>query len=235
MTDTTDALLTTTQAALRIGVAVSTLQGWLDQGVIAVQRTPGGHRRILASDVAAYCQRQATASPIDPEFEESHEPECAPDEQARLVALQESGLVDSPNEPFFDRLTMLAATVVDCPIALFSLVTGKRQWFKSRYGLRARETPRQWAFCRYAILEDKPLIVEDAHADSRFNNNPLVLGAPHIRFYAGFPIADTAGFRLGTLCVIDREPRRLRGRERAALEAIAHLVQDEVRRRQQVK
>lgn len=129
------------------------------------------------------------------------------DEEDRLNALGKLDILDSVPEECFDRLTSLAANIFDVPIALVSLVDKDRQWFKSRHGLEAEETPRDLAFCAHAIMSVQPLIVPDTHGDIRFRDNPLVTGEPHIRFYAGAPLVTTVGFKLGTLCIIDRKPR----------------------------
>ncbi|HAV35887.1 MAG TPA: excisionase, partial [Massilia sp.] len=105
------------------------------------------------------------------------------------------------------------------------------QWFKSRVGLALPETPREQSFCSHAILGEQPMLVFDAQQDLRFAGNPLVTGAPHIRFYAGVPLLDAQGYRLGTLCVLDREPRRLRERELRALRELAKIAMEEIRRR----
>ena len=146
-------------------------------------------------------------------------------EQRRLLALRRYGLLDSPPEAIFDGITVAIANICQVPIALVSLVDAERQWFKSCYGLRQKETPRDIAFCDHAISEpDELLIVEDAIADPRFESNPLVTQAPHIRFYAGRPIVTGDGFPLGTLCVIDRKPRQLEAYQLAALEALSSTV-----------
>ncbi|RVT50474.1 bifunctional diguanylate cyclase/phosphodiesterase [Rubrivivax albus] len=152
-----------------------------------------------------------------------------PDEAQRLAALQATELLDTAEEQSFDDLTALAAEILDVPIALVSLVDEQRQWFKSHHGLPARETPREWAFCAHAIQGDGIFEVPDAAADPRFRNNPLVVQDPRIRFYAGMPLRLPTGEALGTLCVIDRTPRRLEARQRDALVRLArqasHLIE----------
>jgi GAF domain-containing protein len=152
-------------------------------------------------------------------------------EAERLAAVHHSNLIDTPPEEAFDRLTELAAHVCDCPMSLITLLTATRQWFKSRVGVRMSETSRDASFCNYTILGAEPFIVQDAQADPRFASNPLVVGPPHIRFYAGFPIFGQDNFPLGTLCVLDREPRRLRQREIDSMRRLAEIVNEEIDRR----
>lgn len=128
-------------------------------------------------------------------------------EAIRLDELQRLGILDTAQEERFDRYTKLARRLFDMPIVLVSLVDSNRQWFKSRVGLAATETPRDISFCGHAILEEQPLIIEDASADKRFHDNPLVTTDPNIRFYAGCPVKGPDGHPLGTICLIDREPR----------------------------
>lgn len=152
-------------------------------------------------------------------------------EGQRLVALERTGLLDSPPEEAFDRLTWLAAQSLDAPIALLTLLTPTRQWFKSKVGLDLVETPRSWAFCNHTIMQKQVFSVEDLTKDSRFADNPAVTGAPGFRFYAGAPVLGEDGFVVGSLCVIDRKPRRLDERQEQTIQALAALASDEVRLR----
>jgi GAF domain-containing protein len=145
-------------------------------------------------------------------------------EDARLLALARYKVLDTAPEQGYDDLTMIAANVCKTPIALISLIDEKRQWFKSRVGLEDSETPRWQAFCSHAILDDRTFVVPDTKLDSRFHDNPLVTGAPGIRFYAGHPIQTHDGFRLGTICVIDTEPRSISTAVRGILPALARQV-----------
>jgi len=170
------------------------------------------------------------AASNDKEFLPLAEPNypVAADERARLAAVGASGLVDTDEEARFDRIARLATMVTGSPIALISLLTSTRQWFKARIGLEPRETPRDWAFCSHAVLQDELFVVEDALGDDRFRENPLVTGDPNIRFYAGVPLRDRTGHPLGTLCVIDREPRRLRTSEVQGLLDLAAIAAAEI-------
>lgn len=149
-------------------------------------------------------------------------------ERQRLAALRSLELLDSPAEERFDRITRTVARVFDVPIALVSLVDADRQWFKSCLGLPDRQTPRGISFCAHAILGSDVLHVPDARADGRFQDNPLVLGEPHIRFYAGAPVRAPGGEPLGTLCVIDRRPRELSDDDRELLADLARWVEAEI-------
>jgi GAF domain-containing protein len=132
--------------------------------------------------------------------------------------------MDTPSHPSFDAVTEAARTAFDVPIALVSLVDETRQWFKSCIGLEVRETARDISFCTHAIGQSDVYVVPDAAADPMFADNPLVTGAPNIRFYAGAPLIDADGFALGTLCVIDVQPRRFPARDRAHLTALARCA-----------
>lgn len=127
-------------------------------------------------------------------------------EPARLATLRALRLLDSPSEERFDRLTRVARRLFKAPIALVSLIDENRQWFKSCIGLNVAETSRDISFCGHAILHDDVLVIPDARNDARFYDNPLVTGAPGIRFYAGQPLTAPNGSKLGTLCVIDTHP-----------------------------
>lgn len=156
------------------------------------------------------------------------QPPVPPDEAQRLAALRALGILDTPAEERFDRITRVAQRLFDVPIALVSLVDAERQWFKSRQGLTASETGRDISFCGHAIAGTGVFVVPDARADVRFVDNPLVTGAPHIRFYAGVPLASADGHNLGTLCIIDRQPRRLSDADLAVLRDLAALARDEL-------
>lgn len=154
------------------------------------------------------------------------------DEQTRLDALRRYRILDTTSEEAFDDLVHTAAVVCRTPISLISLVDATRQWFKARVGLDVQELPRESAFCAHAIVGSELLVVPDTHADPRFANNPLVLGVPNIRFYAGAPLVTPEGLGLGTLCVIDRVPRSIGAEEARALRGMARqaMVQLELRR-----
>ena len=145
-------------------------------------------------------------------------------ERARLETLQAMRLLDTPPETAFDDFTVLASRLCRAPIALVSLVDAERQWFKSRVGLDATETPREWAFCDHAIRGHDVFAVSDARSDPRFASNPLVTGEPGIRFYAGVPLVVEPGHAIGTLCIIDREPRELGDEDRDTLQRLGRQV-----------
>jgi len=157
-----------------------------------------------------------------------------PDECQRLRDLERQGVLDHPADEHFDRLVTLTASVLDTPIALISLVDRDRQWFLARHGLEIKETPRQMAFCAHAIVGDETLVVPDASQDSRFNTNPLVIAEPKLRFYAGTPLQSRDGHNLGTLCVIDHQPRQFASKQVTLLEELAQLVLRELELRREL-
>ena len=157
-----------------------------------------------------------------------------PDENERLALLRELDLLDTPAEPVFDRVVRLASRLLEVPMAAFSLIDAERQWFKSRVGIKAGETPRADAFCAHTILQDEPLVVPDARHDPRFADNPLVAGAPAIRFYAGVPVRSSAGLALGALCAIDVVPRQLDAEQKAVLVDLAAIIMREVQYRERL-
>ena len=155
-------------------------------------------------------------------------PATPTDEMARLQSLWAHAVLDTAPEERFDRFTRLAQRVFDVPIALVSLVDSDRQWFKSRAGLDATETPRDISFCGHVVADDEVLVVQDTADDQRFADNPLVTGGPEIRFYAGHPVRSEDGHALGTFCIIDRKPRMLSPDDRTLLADMAHMVQREL-------
>lgn len=156
------------------------------------------------------------------------EPPIPEDETRRLSALRALRLLDTPAEERFDRITRTARRLFGVPIALISLVDHDRQWFKSCQGLGINETQRSISFCAHAILQSAPLVVADAAADARFHDNPVVIRDPNVRFYAGCPIHSPDGAKLGTLCVIGREPRTLTLDEVCALQDLAAWAESEL-------
>lgn len=150
-------------------------------------------------------------------------------EQERIEELKSLNILDSEPDPEFDRFTRLAAYVLDAPVSVVSLIDEDRQWFKSCFGFDASETPRDVAFCAHTIMSDEAMIIPDATKDPRFCDNPLVTGAPHIRFYAGAPLISEKGFRLGSLCVIDFEPHEeIDDRDIQALHDLADLTSEAI-------
>lgn len=150
------------------------------------------------------------------------------DEPARLRALRAYRVLDTPPEERFDRYTRIASALFGVPTAVITLVDSDRQWFKSRHGLDADETPRDQAFCAHTILSSEICQVRDALQHPDFADNPLVSGPPHIRFYAGVPLRVRDGCRVGTLCLVDYQPRALDDRELGLLRDLGRLVEGEL-------
>jgi GAF domain-containing protein len=150
------------------------------------------------------------------------------DEEKRLQALRDLLILDTPPEERFDRITQFARFEFDVSIVVISLVDEERQWFKSIVGLDACSTSRDIAFCAHAILQDNIMVVEDALKDERFFDNPLVIGEPYIRFYAGAPLTLPTGEKIGTLCLIDQKPNSLNKLELSILSTLRQMVISEL-------
>ena len=153
--------------------------------------------------------------------------EIPENEALRMEALRVLNILDTQPEERFDRLTRMAKRLFRVPIASVTLVDRDRQWFKSSVGLTERETPRSTSFCSHAILEDGVMLVPDAREDERFFDNPLVVGDPGIRFYAGYPLK-VGPYNLGTLCVIDNKPREFDSDEIQLLRDLGELAEQEL-------
>ncbi|WP_461131876.1 sensor histidine kinase [Spirosoma aerophilum] len=156
-------------------------------------------------------------------------------ETDRIQALREYQILDTLPEAALDRLTQLASLLCETPISLVTLLDENRQWYKSNVGMPGCETSREVAFCNYVVADRAPLVVPNATLDERFRQNPLVTGEPSIRFYAGYPLTDPDGYVLGSLCVIDQQPRQLSPQQHEALQLLSHAVMDIIvgRRQQQ--
>lgn len=162
-------------------------------------------------------------------------PEIPANEADRLQALEALCILDTPEEERFERFTRLAQYVFQVPIAVITLVDRHRQWFKSHRGLAATETSRQVSFCGHTILDQAPMIVPNALQDARFADNPLVVGDPNIRFYAGVPLRSRDGYAVGVLCIIDTKPRDFPDSATVALSDLANCVQHELQGVEQVQ
>ena len=153
------------------------------------------------------------------------QPDIPYNESERLRALKNYHIVDTLSEQSYDDITFLASLICQTPISLISLIDEKRQWFKSKLGLEVNSTSREISFCGHAINEpDEIFVVTDASKDKRFIDNPLVTGDPNIAFYAGVPLVNDEGMALGTLCVIDRSPRKLNDSQTKALQALGRQL-----------
>ena len=157
------------------------------------------------------------------------------DDAARVAALEDQNILDTLPEQAFDRIVKVAAGLCETPIALVSLIDSDRQWFKARVGVDLEETSRDLSLCAHAIAADKELMIQDVLADERFRANELVCGRLGIRFYFGVPIHDESGHALGTLCVIDRQPRALTEQQVTTVRHLARAAETELklRRREQ--
>ncbi len=157
------------------------------------------------------------------------------EERLRVSVLKELDLLDTPREEAFDELVELAAEICQAPIGLMSLLDFDRQWFKASVGLDVQETPIDGSFCKWAIRQNELFVVEDTMTDSRFQSNPFVAGEPNIRFYAGMPLRLGDQINIGTLCVVDRVPRRLGGVQLRALTILARQIQTQIEIRSERK
>jgi excisionase family DNA binding protein len=202
--------------------------------ILVVGDTPGREGAVAVptpqdARVAILASLAEEGAPVPPDIE--HGVPVALNEGERLLALERAGLLDTEPEDAFDRLTWLASQMLDTPIALMTLLTPSRQWFKSRVGLELAETPRSWAFCNHTIMQRDVFSVEDLAQDPRFADNPAVAGDPRFRFYAGAPVLDEDGFVVGSLCVIDHAPRKLDPRGAQIIASLAAIASDELRLR----
>ena len=155
-------------------------------------------------------------------------PDIPDNEQQRISTLRSLNVLDTMPEERFDRLTRMALRLFDVPISVISLVDSERQWFKSIQGLNVTETERDVSFCGHAILNDDIFIVNDATKDERFFDNPIVTSQPNIQFYAGYPLKHPDGSRLGTLCVIDTQPRNFREEDSTLLFDLGQVAEQEL-------
>lgn len=149
-------------------------------------------------------------------------------EKERHQALLDLRILDTPPEERFDRITRTAQALFGVKMCYIALVDSTRQWFKAKCGLTDTQTPRNTSFCGHAILENQTLVVPDASLDSRFHDNPMVIGQPFVRFYAGRPLHSLTGYNVGTLCVADCEPRSVTDGELARLDDLAAMVEDQL-------
>jgi signal transduction histidine kinase len=152
-------------------------------------------------------------------------PPLPADEQARLQELYRLEILDTEAENQYDEVVALASQICKVPISLISLVDVNRQWFKAKLGVLETETPREVSFCAHMLAQDTELLqVPDAHLDERFSENPLVTSAPNIRFYAGVPLVTSNGYKLGSLCVIDRKPNSINEDQAYALRVLSNQI-----------
>ncbi|WP_428612518.1 sensor domain-containing diguanylate cyclase [Shewanella sp.] len=156
-------------------------------------------------------------------------PELPANERERLHALRTLKILDTSHEERFDRVTRMAKRMFGVEISLVSLVDENRQWFKSKQGLDASETPRDISFCGHAINQDGLFIIPNAIEDVRFADNPLVTQEPNIRFYAGYPLKLRQGIKIGTLCLIDSKPKHLNEEDKQLLNDLGAMIEQEIR------
>lgn len=225
-----DPVMTSREAARMLGVSITTAQIWMESGMLASWKTPGGHRRTRRSSVMSLIGHHEVPAMGDEDEPEELEALTYPAgaEESGRAEFVERIIERSQPDTRFDRLTWLASELLDAPISLITFLTSELQIFKSAHGLSLNETPRAWAFCNYTIAHEGVFAVSDTQTDLRFMNNPLVTSAPFFRFYAGVRLM-YEGKAFGSLCVIDTEPRILRSHEQQALEELAMLASDILR------
>jgi sigma-B regulation protein RsbU (phosphoserine phosphatase) len=151
------------------------------------------------------------------------------DEQDRLASLHALAILDTPAEERFDRIVKLAAEVLQVPVAYIALIDSDRQWFKAKIGVDLCQTDRSTSFCGHTIQQNEPLIIEDARLDDRFRDNPLVIGDPFVRFYAGYPLSAESGHNVATLCLADRVPRQMTDQQHRLFSMLAAQAEREIR------
>lgn len=188
---------------------------------------PGQLTRALAEQTAL---ARLDLQPLPPELLDSPFP-VRQDEDRRLAAVHRAAILDSAPEAAMDAIVQLAALSLAAPMALITVLSEDRQWFKARVGLDMGETPRSWAFCNYTLMGAGVCELSDLDRDPRFADNPAVTGAPHFRYYAGAPIVDDQGYALGSLCVIDTQPRKLDPAQVKILTRLAGQASAEIVRR----
>jgi GAF domain-containing protein len=163
------------------------------------------------------------------ETEEVMRPLIPQDEAERLVEFRLSTAVDAAPEERFDKISRMAMRVFNAQFAGVSFVEGERQWFKSKQGLPIGDSARDLSFCAHAITGNDVLVIEDAVLDPRFAQNPLVLEEPHIRFYVGQPVKGPGGHNVGTLCLMDKQPREFSDDDRESLRDLGEMVEKELK------
>jgi phosphoribosyl 1,2-cyclic phosphodiesterase/DNA-binding response OmpR family regulator len=219
---------------LELCTKIRTLQGTRDVPIIVVADTEDCQRGIAAGVTdwlirpfsIAYARTRLRAWLLRTAARWVRAP-LPPDEEQRLATLHSLGILDTPEEQRFDRLTRLAAAILRVPVALVSLVDRERQWFKSAHGVEVRQTPRETSFCAHAVAARELLVVPDALADHRFADSPQVSGRTRVRFYAGCPLF-VGQSCVGTLCVWDVRPRQLSLEQVGLLKDVAVLVEREL-------
>ena len=194
---------------------------------------------MTANDPAARPSARETAMALDEitvveKGRQSGDPSVLPaDEAGRLEAVHRYQILDTPEDGAFDRITALAARLFSVPIAIVSVVDHDRIWFKSHHGVEIGHVDRDPGLCASAILQNEPWIIQDAKTDSRALSNPLVAGELGLQFYAGIPLRTRDGYNLGTLCIIDRQPRTLSQQDLRTLEDLAAIVMNDLEQRLQ--